>query len=129
MSLFENIKLKFKKKTPVITRMETSGHILKEYRDLAVTGGRSKALGVRDFPIPTGICSNPKLEELEEFIKYDIIGHLVKNPIHHCVFYNKQNNYCFFAGICDKKQEISKTLIEQYKENMKIKINELYGDK
>lgn len=95
---------------------------------ILVSGNNSKALGVRHFPIPTGICSEPVSEELEEYIKKDKLGQLLNNPIHHCVFYDKSTGYCFFAGLCDKKQEISNSLVEQYREHMKAQINQIYGE-
>ena len=96
---------------------------------ILVSGGRSVALGIKDFPIPAGICSNPISEELTEYIKQDRLGQLLNNPICHCIFYDKSNGYCFFAGSCKEKQEISNSLVEQYKEYMKAQINQTYGEK
>ena len=127
MSLFEHIKLKLKKKSPVIEKLETSSNILKDLKDIRATGCYSVALGVNDFSIPTGICANPVSIEIEEFIKQDKIGQLLNNPIHHCIYYNKDTGYCFFAGFCNKKQEISNTQIKSYKEQMKLQIQ--YGEK
>ena len=124
MSLFKHIKLKLKKKSPVITKTESSSEILKEQKDILVTGHRSEAIGVNAFAIPTGICSEPVSEELEEYIKKDKIGQLLNNPIHHCIFYNKSTNYCFFAGFCNKKQEISNSRIKEYKEYMLSQIGD-----
>ena len=128
MSLFENIKLKLKKKSPVIEKIETSSDILKEYKDIRVSDNRSIALGVNDFSIPTGICGNPVSEKLKKIIIHDTIGRINNNPIDHCIFCNKTTGYCFFAGFCDEKQEISNSMVEQYKEHMKAQINQMYGE-
>lgn len=109
------------KLNPIYDCSETEKQIL-------VSGNSSVALGVKDFPIPTGLCSEPISEELKEYIKRDKLGQLLCNPIHYCVFYNKSTGYCFFAGLCDKKQEISNSAIEQYKEHMKAYINQVYGE-
>jgi hypothetical protein len=97
-------------------------------KQILVSGNRSVAFGVRDFAIPTGICSEPIFKELNDIIKNDKLGQLLNNPICKCVFYNTSNGYCFFAGLCDKKQEISNSAIEQYKEHMKAQINQIYGE-
>lgn len=103
-----------------------------ETTPILVLGKCSVALGVRDFPIPTGICGNPISVELKEYIKQDKqdkLGQLLRNPIYHCAFYNNSTGYCFFAGFCNEKHEISKSLVEHYKHSMRIKINEQYGEK
>ena len=97
-------------------------------KQVSVSGHRSVACGVRYFPIPTGICSEPISEELKEYIKNDKLGQLLCNPIHHCIFYDKSTGYCFVAGLCDKKQEISNSAVNQYKEHMKAHINQIYGE-
>lgn len=97
-------------------------------KQILVSGNRSVAFGIKDFPIPTGICSNSSSEELIEYIKQDKLGQLLNNPICHCIFYDKSNSYCFFAGFCKEKQEISNSLVEQYKEHMKAQINQIYGE-
>jgi hypothetical protein len=109
------------KLNPIYDCSETEKQIL-------VSGNRSLALGARDFPIPTGICGNPVSEELEEYIKQDKLGQLLRNPIHHCVFYDKSTGYCFFAGSCNEKQEINNSLVEQYKNDMKKIIDNEYTD-
>lgn len=103
------------KLNPIYDYSETEKQIL-------VSGSRSEALGARDFPIPTGICSEPTSEELIELNKYDRVGHLLKNPINHCIFYCKSNGYCFFGGLCDKKQKISNARVAAYKESMQLEI-------
>lgn len=123
MSLFENIKLKLKKKSPVIEKLETSSNVLKECKDIKVTGNRSVAFGDNDFPIPTGICANPVSKELREIIMHDTVGQLLHNPFNNCIFYNVSTGYCFFAGLCNEKQEISNAQIESYKEQMKLQIH------
>lgn len=103
------------KLNPIYDYPETEKQIL-------VSGRRSEALGARDFPIPTGICSEPVSEELKDYIKNDKLGQLLNNPIHHCIFYNKATGYCFFGGLCDKKQKISNVQVAAYKESMQLEI-------
>lgn len=122
MNLFESIKLKLKKKSPVIEKLETSSNVLKELRQVTAYGNISATLSIHDFPLPTGICANPISKELEECIKRDEVGQLLRNPIHRCIFYNNTTGYCFFAGFCSEKQEINNIQIECYKEQLKAQI-------
>ena len=128
MSLFENIKLKLKKKSPVIEKLETSSSILKEQKDITVTGNSSVAFGVKNFPVPTGVCNNPVSEELIEYIKHDKLGQLLCNPICKCVFYDEDTHFCFFAGLCHEKQKITQLQVKEYITQMKAHLNQLYGD-
>lgn len=109
------------KLNPIYDCSETETQIL-------ISGNSSVACGVRDFPVPTGICGDPVSEKLKKIIIHDTIGRINNNPITHCVFYNKATGYCFFAGFCNEKQEISNSMVEQYKEHMKAQINQIYGE-
>ena len=118
MTLFEKIKLKLKKKSPTIKKTESSSDDLKELKSIQTTGTKSGAIGAKDFPIPTGICNNPHFEHLSNLLDNNI----------NCVFYNKRTSYCFYAGFCDRKQKIDETLVNQYKEYMKNKMNQSCGE-
>ena len=112
-------------------KIEDKLNIVNDYHDtdnVILTGNTSVALGIRDFPIPTGICSNPVFDELRKEIRKDKLGQLLNNPINQCIFCNKSNNYCFFCGDCKEKLEISDEKIDNYRQMMKDYINEKYGE-
>ena len=96
-------------------------------KPIVVEGGRSIALGIWDFPIPTGLCSNPEDDEIKEAVRKDKLGQLLNNPITHCIFCNKSNMYCFFDGDCKNKGEIPLSLVEKYKKEVENEIEKKYG--
>lgn len=124
--MFERLKLKLKKPLPKIEKTETSSEILKKDKQIMASGANCIAFSVKDFPIPAGICSEPVSEELKEYIKKDKLGQFLNNPITHCIFYNKSTGYCFFAGDCNKKQEISDSLVKEYYKSMKDEMEKKY---
>lgn len=96
-------------------------------KPIVAEGRRSIALGIWDFPIPTGICSNPEDNEIKEVVRKDKLGQLLNNPITHCIFCNKSNMYCFFGGDCKNKGEIPLSLVEKYKKEVENEIEKKYG--
>ena len=119
-------KSKFKRKYLSKIAKEITVSTSKEEKIIA-TGNRCTSLSVWDFPIPTGVCSNPKSDEIDTVVQEDKLGQLLNNPIKQCIFCSKEKNYCFFGGNCDKKLPISEELVDIYRIKAKQDIEAKYG--
>ena len=93
------------------------------------SGGRGVALGWDAFAVPTGICSEPYSDELKQAVQKDEFRNLMNNPIYNCVFYSKDNHFCFFAGECKNKLPVEDQLVSEYRNKMKDQIDRMRKEK
>lgn len=103
--------------------------IYKEDIKIKVTGNNSKAFGVWDYAIPTGICSNPETNAIKKIVNKDKLGKLLNNPITYCIFCNKTHMLCFYGGYCKQKQPIDNDILYNYCKAAEAEIEAKYGKK